>query len=142
MLCCEDSSVSKNEHCFKVNSGKFCHLIHRRSNHHYFTTVSRTAWDSEQGGAGQASVGSFWPSQSSCSLSGHQSLHDCPQDPSRCRHMGPILLAVGRGVLNSPTHAFLRLPASESEWGRMRAGNGERHYMGAEEDGRSRRPLP
>lgn len=42
----------------------------------------------------------------------------------------------------SATHAFLGLPASESEWSGTGAGNGEGHYMGAEEDGRSRRPLP
>lgn len=42
----------------------------------------------------------------------------------------------------SPTHAFLGLPARESEWSGTGAGNDEGHYMGAEEDGRSRRPLP
>lgn len=89
-------------------------------------------------------MGFYCPPQSSCSLSGHQSLWECPEDPSRGRHLGPILslLATGQGALDSPAHAFLQLPASESEWSGAGAGNGKGHYMGAEEDGRSRRPLP
>ncbi len=89
-------------------------------------------------------MGFYCPPQSSRSLSGHQSLWECPEDPSRGRHLGPILslLATGQGGLDSPTHAFLQLPASESEWSGAGAGNGEGHYAGAEEDGRSRRPLP
>lgn len=92
-------------------------------------------------------MGFHCPPLSSRSLSGHQSLWDCPEDPSRGRHLGPFLslLATSQAALSSPTHAFLQLPASESKnatGAGVKAGNGEGHYMGAEEDGRSRRPLP
>lgn len=89
-------------------------------------------------------MGFYCPPQSSRSLSGHQSLWECPEDPSRGRHLGLILsiLAMGQGALDSPTHAILQLPAGESERSGAGAGNGQGHYMAAEEDGRSRRPLP
>lgn len=69
---------------------------------------------------------------------------ECPEDPSRGRHLGPIrsLLALFQDALNSPTRSFLQLPVNESERSGTGAGNGVGHYMGAEEDGRSRRPLP
>lgn len=76
--------------------------------------------------------------QSCCSLSGHQPLWDCPEDPCRWRHRCPILslLASCQGALNSPTHVCLQLPTSESKWSRVGADKG------AEEDHRSRHPLP
>lgn len=76
--------------------------------------------------------------QCCCSLSGHQSLWDCPEDPCRWRHRCPILtlLASCQGALNSPTLVCLQLPSSESKWSRVGADKG------AEEDRRSRHPLP
>lgn len=58
------------------------------------------------------------PPLSSRSLSGHQSHWECPEDPSRGKHLGPILLflATGQAAPVSPTHAFIELPASESRW--------------------------
>lgn len=75
--------------------------------------------------------------QPRCSLS-DQPLKDCPEDPCRWRHGCPILslLASCQGALNSPTHVCLQLPTSESKWSRVGADKG------AEEDRRSRHPLP
>eukprot|EP00064_Thunnus_orientalis_P015525 superscaffoldBa00002891_g15579 len=73
-----------------------------------------------------------------------------PEPTNPCGSVQRIHLGVGTWVPSShswpwakvpwtpPPHAFLQLPASESEWGGVGAGNGEGHYMGAEEDGRLR----
>ena len=93
-------------------------------------------------GAHEVSVGFYCLPQSSRFQSGLHYLWECPEDPSRGRHLGPIfsLLATVQNVLDSPTHACLQLPASESQGSKME--NAGRHYMGAEEDGRSRLSLP
>lgn len=79
------------------------------------------------------SIRSLWVStvlqMCSHSLSGHQSLWECPEDDaSWSRHLSFILslLAVLQDVLSSPSHDDLLLPASESEGSGTEAGNAGR----------------
>lgn len=61
--------------------------------------------------------------QSCCSLSGHQPLWGCPEDPCRWRHRCPILsssLASCQGALNSPT----RLSPVTYQWKQVEQGGG------------------
>lgn len=137
VFCCEDSLVSKNKLGFKHNSAKLCHLIRHRRNRHYFTTVNRRAWDSEQGRPLWAPSGLHSPPVLGPVIS------PCGTVPRTHPGVGtwvPSSWPWAEVSSTSPLMPFSGYPSVK--WSRMRAGNGEGHYIGAEEDGRSRRPLP
>lgn len=114
-LCCEDSLAHENEGSVKANSGQLSRLIQHTSDHLYFT-IKKGTW--------KDLCGFYCPPRSSCSLSGHQSLWDSPEDLSRCGPPGPILsfLAMGQGALNYPPSGLppVTCKCKRVEWDRGR----------------------